>query len=1009
MMNSDLLSLLITQTWQVTVLAVVVWFVTRTWTKNRPHLAHALWILVLIKCLTPPVISSPTSAFSWLGADSPSHTVHEELVRNTDQTNSKPMFVSPRDSIVVQAVPQANFAEAKSKTSSPIPIPRAKSVTPSESHKAVNWPGFVTRVWLLGVAIGLVWTSLRMLLFLRWIRASRTSTDSSVERLVEKLRNQLGIRRRVRVRILRSPVGPAVLGVFRPTVLLPASIAAGKSTEQLEPLLAHELIHIRRGDLGWALLQTVAKSLFWFHPLVRMAARMVTRESERSCDEETVASLGCKPVAYAKGLLEVLEHKHQLRIAPALPGVRPVDITSARMERVMNLGNGTHRRTPFWVWLVLIVCGTVVLPGAAMVVAQERLPVLPNPEPSGVLPAPTHPLTLPDGENWRLQTYEITDLIEEYEASVQPAYYLDGKLADLADILGCRHPRPDGTSSTPQGRELQTITDNGIITLGDQHPTMKLVDQRIFVFGDDATHQAVSAAIERFRQFGFRQIVVETHMIRTAVDQLEELGIEWSIAPAGQVVLDSNDPGQQVFQPDQAGLLVVTEAGVQGIANNSSVDIANLVLNENVAATSYVERNSPVLYATVDNQQVTQIVTAAKSDEKTTLFNAPTITMYNGQNATVVTGSQRPLVVGLNQVTDESKTKTAYQPVIRVINEGTILSLNAEIVDNLINLDCRLEQSQILNVETMQVPLKDAGANQPSIQIPEVATMRVQSSLNVPDGKTLALSSIQRNTDGESQLLVAFLTCRVLDKPKDDDRSSSQSELPPPVDMVPPAQVDLPTTPADSVDRDILLSEAEQGRFVIRAEGPATGENPEALVEAMQDMFYGATIDGNVDFEITDGLPIVRGNKMHITIDDGYVVQGDQGEMRFLSEDNLCFRFQGNARFETDGLRVSADQMLKVTSDDGMGLELSGSAIIDVNEPGLGLRCSADRIVLDPETTVIHMMGNARLICEGDSKIDIGAGYIEYDGKTDAIKSSETIPEDAAQLDLFSFYLGVLR
>ena len=68
MIPSEFLSLLITQIWQVTLLIGVVWIVSRLFASNRPHLAHALWMLVLLKCLTPPVWSSPTSGFSWLSA-----------------------------------------------------------------------------------------------------------------------------------------------------------------------------------------------------------------------------------------------------------------------------------------------------------------------------------------------------------------------------------------------------------------------------------------------------------------------------------------------------------------------------------------------------------------------------------------------------------------------------------------------------------------------------------------------------------------------------------------------------------------------------------------------------------------------------------------------------------------------------------------------------------------------------------------------------------------------------
>ena len=51
--------LMFTQLWQVTLVGVVVLLITRLFAKNRPHLAHVLWVLVLLKCVTPPVFSSP--------------------------------------------------------------------------------------------------------------------------------------------------------------------------------------------------------------------------------------------------------------------------------------------------------------------------------------------------------------------------------------------------------------------------------------------------------------------------------------------------------------------------------------------------------------------------------------------------------------------------------------------------------------------------------------------------------------------------------------------------------------------------------------------------------------------------------------------------------------------------------------------------------------------------------------------------------------------------------------
>lgn len=389
MIESNIFSVLVTQTWQVAAVAMVVLFLARTVAKNRPHLAHALWLLVLLKVLTPPVWSAPTSPFSWLGMTSIANpvAVQEEPLgpepgfsapvnANTrfDTTNHFPspqqtIESAPLDSSIVAA---GHSLESGESIASLLPVPSSP----------IDWSVLLTWLWIAGAIAGATVLLVRYSLFIFWIRRTREIEFEHVSDLARQLSSRLGIRSRVRVKILESPVGPVVLGLFRPTVVLPAAIVRGKSADELAPLLAHELIHFRRGDLWWALLQALAKNLLWFHPLVHLAERRVTREAERSCDEETIASLGCSPAAYARCLLGVLEQKHQLRVAPALPGVRTVDITSARLERVMKLGNGIHQKSPAWVWLVLLLGCAIVMPGARWIVAQEaagsstRLPAI---------------------------------------------------------------------------------------------------------------------------------------------------------------------------------------------------------------------------------------------------------------------------------------------------------------------------------------------------------------------------------------------------------------------------------------------------------------------------------------------------------------------------------------------------------------------------------------------------------------------------------------------------------
>ena len=285
-----------------------------------------------------------------------------------------------------------------------------------------------------------------------------------------------------KIHVSDRPVGPAVIGLLRPAILLPATLVENRKPNEIEPLLAHELIHIRRGDLWWSMLQTLATSLFWFHPLVWFASKKLTQESERCCDEETVASLNCPPADYARGLLDVLEHKQQLQVAPAVPGVRPVDITSARLERVMKLGNGMRNRTPAWVWLLMLVCGVCLFPGAASVMAQKEA----SSEASE------------QNEEYRERRFDVADLLKTIRKTAK-----DVESAEKILIREC---------------SLEVGEFRGIRVLGTQLIVNEM-PKRV------ATLQK---RLDRFRKHGFDRVITEMQLIQINQEQLQKFGIRWT-------------------------------------------------------------------------------------------------------------------------------------------------------------------------------------------------------------------------------------------------------------------------------------------------------------------------------------------------------------------------------------------------------------------------------------------------------------------------------------------------
>jgi beta-lactamase regulating signal transducer with metallopeptidase domain len=97
---------------------------------------------------------------------------------------------------------------------------------------------------------------------------------------------------------------PAVVGIFKPVLLLPSGIAERMTAEQLQAILIHEFSHIRRRDNLAGTVYMAAETLFWFYPLVHWIGKHLIEERERAGDEE-VLRLGHEPLTYAEGILSI--------------------------------------------------------------------------------------------------------------------------------------------------------------------------------------------------------------------------------------------------------------------------------------------------------------------------------------------------------------------------------------------------------------------------------------------------------------------------------------------------------------------------------------------------------------------------------------------------------------------------------------------------------------------------------------------------------------------------------
>jgi beta-lactamase regulating signal transducer with metallopeptidase domain len=154
-------------------------------------------------------------------------------------------------------------------------------------------------------------------------RAARDAQPAGAE--VTAMVASLAARMRVkapRVVVGDGEVGPHVVGVFAPTIVVPPALLAGDQ-QLARAAIIHELAHVRRRDGLARIVQIAAVALFWFWPVVRLANRRLERAREEACDAWALEAGDVSRPAYARLLVQMA----QLRAAaaPALAAPRALD------------------------------------------------------------------------------------------------------------------------------------------------------------------------------------------------------------------------------------------------------------------------------------------------------------------------------------------------------------------------------------------------------------------------------------------------------------------------------------------------------------------------------------------------------------------------------------------------------------------------------------------------------------------------------------------------------------
>jgi bla regulator protein BlaR1 len=134
---------------------------------------------------------------------------------------------------------------------------------------------------------------------------------------------------------------PALVGIFRPKVILPADFEARYTLEEQSLVLAHESTHLRHRDALWNALVVLIRSLFWFNPLVHLGASRFRVDQELACDAAVIRSYPNSRRAYADAMLKTQLADSSLPVGCHWHSAHPL---KERIEMLKQSPPGSLRR-----------------------------------------------------------------------------------------------------------------------------------------------------------------------------------------------------------------------------------------------------------------------------------------------------------------------------------------------------------------------------------------------------------------------------------------------------------------------------------------------------------------------------------------------------------------------------------------------------------------------------------------------------------------------------------------
>jgi RND family efflux transporter MFP subunit len=280
--------------------------------RRRPAIVHVLWLLVLVKLVTPSMtqVALPAAAAISLppGGRGPVQS---------DLTNSERLAptVLPegRGSVRSAGSNREGLATHGDTAQGPTPEAAREPFVPAR-ERIWPWRPALALLWLAGAMTWSAIVGLNAYRFRRLLRSARPAPADLTDR-ASRVAARLGLRRVPTISLVPARVPPMLWASLagRPRLILPEELWARFEIDQQDAVLAHELAHLKRRDHWVRRLEAIVLGLYWWYPGAWWARRQLERAEEECCDQWVIWALPAAASSYAEALLATAVYLSGLR------------------------------------------------------------------------------------------------------------------------------------------------------------------------------------------------------------------------------------------------------------------------------------------------------------------------------------------------------------------------------------------------------------------------------------------------------------------------------------------------------------------------------------------------------------------------------------------------------------------------------------------------------------------------------------------------------------------------